>query len=135
MKNKRVIIDTNLWISFLISKKYNELDPLIKSGNIQLVFSSELIEEFLNVAKRPKFKKFFKNSDIQKLLSLMHNFGELITVNSKVDYCRDKKDNFLLNLSIDGKVDFLITGDVDLLVLGKVMKTQIVSWSDFISSF
>jgi len=135
MKNKRVIIDTNLWISFLISKKYNDLDPLIKSKNIQLVFSSELIVEFLDVAKRPKFKKFFKNSDIQKLLSLMHNFGELITVNSRVDYCRDKKDNFLLNLSIDGKVDFLITGDVDLLVIGKVMKTQIVSWSDFISHF
>jgi predicted nucleic acid-binding protein len=54
-------------------------------------------------------------------------------VGSKVEKCRDVKDNFLLNLSIDGKADFLITGDTDLLVLGKIRQTQIVSWSDFIS--
>ncbi|MFN3803082.1 putative toxin-antitoxin system toxin component, PIN family [Belliella pelovolcani] len=52
---------------------------------------------------------------------------------SKINECRDPKDNFLLSLSVDGKADFLVTGDSDLLVLGKIEKTKIVSWAEFIS--
>lgn len=133
MKNKRVILDTNLWISFLISKRQVELDILLESRAVTLIFSKELLEEFLEVSARPKFKKFFKKSDIEALLRQIDSYGELIKVESKVEKCRDVKDNFLLNLSIDGKADFLITGDTDLLVLGKIRQTQIVSWSDFIS--
>jgi putative PIN family toxin of toxin-antitoxin system len=118
MKNKRVILDTNIWISFLISKRLEELDVLLESELVTLVFSSELLEEFLEVAVRPKFSKFFKKSDIKGLVNQLDRYGELVAVTSKVDECRDPKDNFLLSLAIDSKADFLITGDSDLLVLG-----------------
>nr|WP_291783380.1 putative toxin-antitoxin system toxin component, PIN family [Cecembia sp.] len=61
MKNRRVILDTNLWINFLISKRQNELDVLVESGAVTLIFSQELLEEFLEVSERPKFKRFLKN--------------------------------------------------------------------------
>jgi len=133
MKNRRVILDSNLWISFLISQRQKELDVLLESGAITLIFSQELLEEFLEVSERPKFKRFFKKSDIKMLLTQIETFGELIKVESKINECRDPKDNFLLSLSIDGKADFLVTGDSDLLVLGKIEKTKIVSWTEFIS--
>ncbi|MFM7090454.1 MAG: putative toxin-antitoxin system toxin component, PIN family [Bacteroidota bacterium] len=133
MKNRRVILDTNLWISFLISKRQKELDILLESGAVTLIFSQELLEEFLEVSERPKFKRFFKKSDIKTLLIQIETFGELIRVESKINECRDPKDNFLLSLSVDGKADFLVTGDSDLLVLGKIEKTKIVSWAEFIS--
>ncbi|SDD86901.1 putative toxin-antitoxin system toxin component, PIN family [Algoriphagus faecimaris] len=60
MKNRRVILDTNLWISFLISKRQKELDVLIESGALTLIFSQELLEEFLEVSERPKFKRFYE---------------------------------------------------------------------------
>ncbi|HET8859006.1 putative toxin-antitoxin system toxin component, PIN family [Marivirga sp.] len=135
MKSKRVIIDTNLWISFLISNKLNELDSLIDSGAITLIFSNELIEEFLEVTSRPKFKKYFKKNDIDALLNQIQNHGQLIKVKSNMNICRDEKDDFLLNLSIDSKADYLITGDNDLLILGKIKRTNIISWSDFLSKF
>lgn len=133
MKNRRVILDTNLWISFLISKRQKELDIILESGAVTLIFSQELLEEFLEVSERPKFKRFFKKSDIKTLLIQIETFGELIRVESKINECRDPKDNFLLSLSVDGKADFLVTGDSDLLVLGKIEKTKIVSWAEFIS--
>lgn len=133
MKNRRVILDTNLWISFLISKRQKELDELLESGKVTLIFSLELLEEFLEVSERSKFKRFFKKTDIKALLNQIETFGELIRVESKVNKCRDPKDDFLLSLSIDGKADFLVTGDSDLLVLGKIEKTKIVSWAEFIS--
>ena len=133
MKNRRVILDTNLWISFLISKRQKELDILLESGAVTLIFSQELLEEFLEVSERPKFKRFFKKSDIKTLLTQIETFGELIRVESKINECRDPKDNFLLSLSVDGKADFLVTGDSDLLVLGKIENTRIVLWAEFIS--
>ena len=84
------------------------------------------------VAKRPKFEKYFSDFDIKELLQFFKDYGKLIKVKSAVKGCRDFKDDFLLNLAIDGKADFLVTGDKDLLILDKVKKTQILSITDFL---
>lgn len=132
MKNKRVILDTNLLISFLISKKLTFIDGLIFNGKIKLVFSKELIEEFITVAKRPKLEKFFSDVDIKEILRLFESYGTLVKVKLKVNMCRDKKDNFLLALAIESKANFLITSDSDLLSLKKIEKTKILTWKEFI---
>lgn len=123
MKNKKVILDTNLWISFLISKKFNQIDKLIENQKITLAFSNELIEEFITVVSRPKFKRHFSKRDIEKVLEHFDQFGELVEVKSDIKLCRDEKDSFLLNLSVDSKANYLITGDNDLLVLDVLATT------------
>ena len=58
MKQKdeiRIIIDTNLWISFLIGRKLSCLLDLLSYPEYQLVVSSELTEEIREVFMRPKF--------------------------------------------------------------------------------
>ncbi len=130
---KRVIFDTNLWISFLISKKLSFLDSYIENGDINLVFSEELMGEFIDVAFRPKFQKYFSKSDIEELLSLFDSYGEMVNVTSKVELCRDNKDNFLLDLAIDSNADFLVTGDSDLLVIKKINNTEIITLEQLIS--
>jgi putative PIN family toxin of toxin-antitoxin system len=134
MKNKvsRIIIDTNLWISFLITKNFTKLDEIIFSKKCVLVFSKELLEEFLTVAKRPKFRRFFSSSDIEEILETIQEYAEFIEVTSKTEVCKDPKDNFLLSLSMDGSADFLLTGDNDLLMLPKFRKTAIITISDFL---
>ena len=134
MKNKvsRIIIDTNLWISFLITKNFTKLDEIIFSGKCVLVFSQELLEEFLTVARRPKFRRFFSSSDIEEILETIEEYAEFIEVSTPIEVCKDPKDNFLLSLSVDGKADFLITGDNDLLILTKFRKTTIITISDFL---
>jgi len=52
----RLILDTNLWISFLISSKFEKLDELLFNQKSKLLFSQELLEEFVAVAKRPKLR-------------------------------------------------------------------------------
>jgi predicted nucleic acid-binding protein len=39
----------------------------------------------------------------------------------------------LLELALDGKADFLITGDKDLLILEKVGRTSIVTIQEYLS--
>jgi uncharacterized protein len=134
MQNKvsRIIIDTNLWIGFLITKDYTKLDKIIFSGQGVLVFSNELLDEFLVVANRPKFRKYFSKTDIEDILETIEEYADFVHVKTSIDICRDSKDNFLLSLSIDGNADFLITGDDDLLDLVSFGETKIISISNFL---
>lgn len=136
MQNKvsRIIIDTNLWISFLITKDFTKLDEIIFSKHGILVFSQELLDEFLEVARRPKFRRFFSNSDIEEMLETIDEYADFVEVRTKTDVCRDPKDNFLLSLSTDGKADYLLTGDKDLLDLTKFGETTIITISSFLQN-
>ncbi len=127
----RIIIDTNLWISYLLTKELSKIDTLLKGNYVTLLFSQELLEEFIAVSHRPKFKKYFSNTDINELLSKINNKAEYIHVKSLINVCRDPKDNFLLSLAKDGKATHLITGDRDLLVLNKLGKTKILTIMDY----
>lgn len=134
-KGEKVILDTNILISFLIKKDFKRLDEKIKKGRVRLIFSEESLEEFLTVAHREKFRKYFKQKDIIQLLDLFSNFGELVTVRSNVNICRDKKDNFLLALSKDSKADYLLTMDNDLLILREFYGTKIITIMDYLKKY
>jgi len=127
LKSKKIILDTNLWISFLITKDYRFIDTYINNETVKLIFSEELIEEFIAVVTRPKFEVYFSLEDIEFLFRKFDIYGKLVKVTSKTEVCRDKKDNFLLNLAIDSKADYLVTGDSDLLELKTINSTQIIT--------
>ena len=129
----RIIVDTNLWISFLLTKNANRLDKLVATDKLVLLFSQELLDEFIEVARRPKFKKYFSLSDIDDLLTGLRSQAEFIEVTSVVAVCRDPKDNFLLALSIDGNATHLITGDKDLLDIGTFANTIILTLTEYLT--
>ena len=131
LKIKRIIIDTNLWISFLITNDFNKLDQFLDSDKYQIVFSEELFNEFLEVVYREKFNRYFNDLNIKYLIEIINDKVLFVNVFSVVDVCRDVKDNFLLSLAIDGDVDYLITGDNDLLSLKHFQKTSIITINDF----
>ncbi|TVQ02412.1 MAG: putative toxin-antitoxin system toxin component, PIN family [Balneolaceae bacterium] len=127
----RLILDTNLWISFLISSKYEKLDELLFNQKCKLIFSQELLEEFVTVAKRPKLRKYISRDELEDLLETIDEVAEFVNVTSEISESRDPKDNFLLSLAVDGKADYLLTGDKDLLVLKEFGNTEIKTISEF----
>jgi putative PIN family toxin of toxin-antitoxin system len=133
-KNKplKLIIDTNLWVSFIISNKQSLLDPFLFNEEARLLFSTELITEIQETIKKPRLKKYFTTNALEEMLSTFEPFIDLIEVKSIVTVCRDPKDNFLLALAKDGKADYLLTGDKDLLNLTKFGKTKIKTITSFI---
>lgn len=127
----KVIVDTNLWISWLINKDFKKIDKIILSKKVILIFSLELFNEFIEVCNRPKIKKYFTEEDLDTLLQLIDEIAYFIDVKTTINLCRDAKDNFLLSLAIDSNADYLVTGDNDLLEIKKIKGTQIVSIQDF----
>jgi putative PIN family toxin of toxin-antitoxin system len=128
----KVIIDTNLWISYLITKSHSQIDRLLTNKKIRIVFSEELLTEFFDVIQRPKLNKYFSSDDIKELLALFDLYGDLVKVKSSIEQCRDPKDNFLLSLAVDSKADYLLTGDNDLLEIEQIGKTKIQTITEFV---
>lgn len=129
----KTIIDTNLWISFLIGKQLASLKPLLTSRKVQPILTKQLIDELILVTKRPKLRKYFDTQKVQELLKFLEVIGLFVEIKSDVSICRDAKDNFLLSLAIDSQADYLITGDVDLLVIKQIGETKIVTYQQFLN--
>lgn len=127
----KVIIDTNLWISFLIGKELSSLKKLIVEGDVKPIFSQESLDELKRVTQRPKLRKYFPQEKVDELLLLLQAISLLITIESKVTVCRDPKDNYLLALAKDSKAHYLVTGDQDLLILEKFHNTRIINYRNF----
>ncbi|OCR00476.1 putative toxin-antitoxin system toxin component, PIN family [Oscillatoriales cyanobacterium USR001] len=129
----KVIIDTNLWISFLIGKELATLKPLLVNKTMQPVLTDQLIKEIDLVTQRPKLQKYFAVNKVQELLKFLQLIGLFVEIKSEVTICRDSKDNFLLALAQDSQADYLITGDLDLLVIKQFGQTAIVTYQEFYS--
>jgi uncharacterized protein len=131
-KSYKIIVDSNIWISFLIGKDLKGLQNLIDSQFITIITCNEQLLELSEVFKKPKIKKYFSTGQINEFFELLDESSEKFETKTKTNLCRDTKDNYLVSLAIDSKADFLITGDKDLLELNSIRETTIVlNYSDF----
>lgn len=131
MNKKRVVIDTNCWVSFLIGKRLSSLVALLVEERVEIVLCEELLDEILEVTSRPKFARYFPEDEVQSLLSFLRLKGLMVEPNCVVNLCRDAADDYLLALAKTSKAHYLVTGDKDLLVLGKIGRCRIVDAATF----
>ncbi|MFY0690057.1 MAG: putative toxin-antitoxin system toxin component, PIN family [Cyclobacteriaceae bacterium] len=89
----KVIIDTNIWISYLIGFKLGGLTELLSTRQIELVLSEQLLTEIKEVTARKKFRRYFNEQQVDELLKLMDILGTNYEVTEYPNLCRDAKDN------------------------------------------
>lgn len=125
----RVVIDTNVFISAILkSGNPEKIISLWRQGNIHLLLSPFLATEILTVLHRLEIGSTY----IQQLTYRLEHHTIQILPSSPITLCRDLKDNEILSLAVDGAADYIITGDADLLTLGKIEKTIIMKPKDFL---
>ncbi len=108
-------------------------DAFRKVLDLGILFTSEeCFDEVIQVINRPKFKKYFTEKDLLFFQSILKKETHFISVKSKISVCRDPKDDKFLRLAFDSDADFLVTGDNDLLVLGKFINTEIITPRNFL---
>lgn len=130
-KYYKVIVDSNIWISFLIGKNLLGLQNQIDSQKLKIITCDEQLTELSEVFKKTKLKKYFTKDQITEFFELLDESAECIVLSTKSNICRDPKDNYLVLLAINSKADFLITGDKDLLELNSIEHTIVLKYSDF----
>ena len=129
---KRIVLDTNWWISFIVSKHSAGL-PAFFFGDFIFCFSNELSEEIKAVLQYEHIMKRINRVNLAAYLFFEANIAHFVSVTNDVTICRDKKDNFLLALSRDAGAAFLITRDEDLLILKEFSDTKILTLHEFMN--
>jgi len=127
----RAVIDTNLWISFLFGKKVADLLTLIQSGQVEVVTDARQIAEIEDVLSRPKIKKIVGSQRLTVMLRFLHRKARRVTPKKRITACRDPGDDYLLEIAVEAKANFLISGDDDLLALDPFRFVRIVRYQDF----
>lgn len=131
----KIIIDTNLWVSFLLKGHVytNLLSILSKEGN-DIVICQQSIDELLAVASRAKFRKYISEKQLTALISFLLQKAQIYYVDNIPARCRDPKDDYLLELAVASEADFLLTGDSDLLSMGMIGKCKITTVAQCLNS-
>lgn len=139
MKSKRVekvrvVLDTSVYVSALLSFSGGsaKIFEHVIRGEIYNFYTEEILSEVEEVVERKKFK--IEREKQKHFTHLLAESSYLIKPLKEFDTtrCRDPKDNLFLSLSEQVEADYLITLDIDLLILEKVGKTEIVTPGDFL---
>ncbi|MGZ3494732.1 MAG: putative toxin-antitoxin system toxin component, PIN family [Thermodesulfobacteriota bacterium] len=136
----KVVIDANVIISAAFGGK--PLEAVVRALQDHAVYVSDTIERELQGVVSGLSKKLsndqvlFLREKIQQLLSSAKH----ISISTHVVLSRDAKDDHYLSLCREAKVDFLITGDKDLLSISQDklrangISCKVVSPQEFLES-
>lgn len=130
---KKVLLDTNIYISSILFKGkprivFQDLLDGVYTGYI----SKEILNELEDTLSRPKFQ--LANDFIQLVLSEIQFVTKLVKNKPIEDYfkLRDKNDFHILETAFSAEVDFIITGDKDLLSHEKIKKFRIITPEEYL---
>ena len=129
----KVIIDTNLWISFLIGHQTLLVRRMLTDLHFDVYVCSKLIEEIREVASRDKIRKHLGSTDLDDLLAIINAFCQFAIIETEVapDAVRDPKDLYLLAFADTIGADYIVSGDADLVDLVQHNQTKIIKLADF----
>ena len=125
----KLVLDTNTIISGLLWKENEfKLLELIEQGRAELFISEEIFKELSRVLNYPKLEKYIVKSGltVEELLEKISSLSNFVFVKNKVNLCRDPNDDKIIECALSAKVNYIITGDKDLLVLKQVGMVKII---------
>ncbi len=132
----RAVVDTNIFVSGLIHQKGipGQILKALRSDIFELITSAEINEEILEVLQRPRIREKYHIGDrIIDIGAILYTQATLVEPKHRVKVSRDPDDNKFLEAALQGRADYIVTGDKkDLLILNEYRKVRIITPSLFI---
>ena len=131
--DRKLVIDTNLWVSRLLlpgGTAGRAVDHGLNWG-IPLV-SEATLDELSEVLSRGKFDKYVSREDRQHFLRLLGGIARVVPVTRQIVACRDPKDDKFLDVALNGEAQLILSGDQDLLELHPFHGVEILRPADFL---
>lgn len=131
---QKIIIDTNVLVSSLIQRNYPYfiLYNYVLENLVEVCISDVLFKEYLEVLNRPKFSKYldFVNK-AEYVLAQIEAKAIKFYPTIPFDIIADSPDNRLLELAVESKADFIITGNTNDFTMPDFKGTKIVTPKDY----
>jgi len=101
-------------------------------ANIALIISYRQFDELYRVLNYAKFN--FSTEQQQEVKSLIIDIAVFVTPKERIDVLhKDPSDNMILECAVEGKVDYIVTGDHALLELKRFRNIAIVTPKQFLA--
>ncbi|MCL2041524.1 MAG: putative toxin-antitoxin system toxin component, PIN family [Bacteroidales bacterium] len=129
----KLVLDTNIFISsFFWGGNPRKIITRIIDGIDILFVSNEILREVFFVMSRPKFN--VNNHQIMHFIDSIEEIAYRVpTLGTIQGVCRDSDDDKILECAVWGNVDFIISGDNDLLSLKEFQEIPIITASEYIN--
>jgi hypothetical protein len=137
----RAVLDTNVWVSAILSPGHPpaKILELALTGNLRLIISAGIIREIGRVLQYPKVKKALERRRITSqevddvILKLLKAAiivpGEILAEGVS----DDPADDMIIACALEGRADFIISGDHHLIDLKNYQGIKIVDPSTFLA--
>ncbi|GHV51765.1 PIN domain-containing protein [Bacteroidia bacterium] len=131
---QKIIVDTNVIVSSLIQRSYpyRIINELFIEGRMALCLSEQLMAEYCEVLRRPKFAGFpgFA-ARAEAILADIEEKATMYIPSIKLDLISDEDDNMILELADESSADFIITGNTTDFTFPRYKNTRIVTPKEY----
>lgn len=138
----KITVDTNVLVSSILNPHGppSKIIQLVRQKKVTLVLSPYILDEVRRVLNYSKISKLLKKKGIQK--ENLFVFIDKLAKNSIVtpgklivnEIERDPSDNMILACAIEGKADFILSGDKHLTDLISFKNIKILNPSEFLKN-
>lgn len=133
MTRERVVIDTNVLISGLLSTTSTPARAVERAvTTAQLIATNATLRELIGKLLSPKFDRYVSRERRDALLLRLAPVVEIVDVLQTIRASRDPKDDKFLEAAVNGRADVLVSGDGDLLELSPFRGMPIVTPSAYL---
>jgi putative PIN family toxin of toxin-antitoxin system len=110
MKQNKTVFDVNIWISYFIKNKTEEIAGMVFNNNVLLFRTDEMTEELTDVLSRNKIKKYLL-FPVEFYIDVYEGLTEYRRINLSFSQCQDPEDNYLFDLAYQAHAEYLVSGD------------------------
>jgi putative PIN family toxin of toxin-antitoxin system len=127
----QAVYDTNVIVSAILKPGSipASLVALAMEGSVRLILSPEILEEYREVLKRPKFG--FDSSTVDIFLNDLEKAAVMVYPTKRVRRALDEPDNRILECAQAARAHHLVTGNKKHFPFPEFKGTKIVSPAEF----
>lgn len=132
----RAVLDTNTLVSAIINTDKSvsqEIYRNSKDKRFLLIISLSILAEVEDVIHRPRVMRFHKYSaqELQWIVEELTNVSLIVPGKTEIDIVRDPDDNKIISAAYEGRVDYIVSRDKDLLDLKEYQGIKIITPEKF----
>ena len=131
LDNKRVVIDTNIWLSAAISKSGAPAQVVRRVLQMGVpVFSKATFAELEARMWKPKFDRYLSMDTRRAILHDANAVAHWVDIPAELatqTYSRDPDDDKFIHTALAASAAWLVTGDQDLLVIETPLPVRILT--------
>ena len=129
---KKVVLDTNVLISGIaFGGKPRKIMTNIVTGRLRLALSEKILEELVGVLEGPKFR--YPQKLVHGIADELRSIAKIVNPSRQINIIvSDPDDNIILECATAAGVNYIISGDRDLLDLETFENIPIVTPAKFV---